>query len=195
MSNLYEIVKKKMEIEDIIQENYGEIDEQLAGIWEDNSLELKDKLDSYGHVIKSMNDSIDLIKERKKEKDSKVKQLITSLENQVKRLKARLNQVSQGEKLSGNEYSFTPYMSERSEVDKDIKIEPQFGKYILPPLAYSEYNLLMTAVDQATSPLDDNMNALYDKLNEVTEHKVNVTDLPEGHPAVIKHLEPSVRIR
>ena len=174
--NLYEIVKEKKHLEEQL-EDCDTYTEELERIWRDNEIELKAKIDSYGYVL----DDISNRKEYLKSKISKMKDIINSLEKAEEKLKSNLHAYSDGIKLEGKEYKFSPYFSERREVDMNL-VEPKEKKYIVT----MDYNWFTQF--EAIANID------YNEAEYTYTTKCNVTDLPKEHPAIITKVTPSVRI-
>jgi sugar-specific transcriptional regulator TrmB len=175
------ILQEKALLEAEIEEAHGEITEDLDSIWENNQMELAEKVDNYAWVLKHLDSVIENIRERKRKADK----IIKSIANQQKRIKTRLHyyceQVSGP--LRGHEYSFHPRISVKREVNID-KVEPDKLR-ITVTMMKDQYLMLRKVLDESGISIP----------METGEATCNVTDLPENHPAITKEETPSVTMR
>lgn len=175
------ILQEKALLEAEFEEAKGEITGELDTVWENNQMELAEKVDSYAWVLKHLDSVIVNIRERKQKAD----RIIKSLTNQQKRIKERLHHYCEqtGGPLRGHEYSFHPRISVKREVMVD-KVEPERLR-ISVTMMKDKYLLLrkLLAEFDVSIPMD------------VGEMACNVTDLPEDHPAISKEETPTVMMR
>lgn len=172
--------------EEEIAEAGGEITDEMDLIWQQKDVAVKDKLDAYGYVF------TDLKADESKLKDlrSKIQSALKRIENTRKRLKVRLNFLSNGETLRGNMFSFHPYTSTHRIVN------------VPEALLDSETYLTIEIRKDYWETLRATLNN-WNKENGIPEDNVkfhikkvdaNVSELSEDHPAVLTIGEPSVRI-
>jgi hypothetical protein len=173
------ILHEKVLLETELEGSGGEITGELDKVWENNTLELAEKIDNYAWVLKHLDALITTLRER----STKASQMIKTIENQQRRIKKRLNHycVETSGPLRGHEYSFHPYLSKKSEVSQE-RVENKYRKVVV------------------TMPLEEwvrlrNENLIQAKSVKVIHPPVKVSELPEGHPAVFFSEEPSVRMR
>lgn len=172
---------------------------ELDSMWEDNSIELKDKIDRYGYTLEDLKASIDIIKQRKKERDSRTKQAIDRIEQEMEHIKTRLNYFCDNKPLRGNEYSFHPFNSTVADKVDIAKVGPEFGSYTIA-VNNNGRMLLMKALESfIQSPVNKEVYMPEYELLKLSlagaERKVNMSDLPAGHPAIKFNIKPSVRMR
>lgn len=175
MSNLYSLVKDKKDLESNLEDCLT-YTEELEKIWRDNEIAIKAKIDSYGYVLDEIDSKIDFIKR----KEETLKELRKKLEKETDNIKRRLNMISQEIPLEGNEYRFKPYNSVNRTVDI-YQVEPELKRYIVN-MDYKRFQEFESMVN-----LD-----IADNIYTYTT-KVNVTDLPEDHPAIVANIAPTVR--
>jgi chaperonin cofactor prefoldin len=174
------ILQEKAFLEAEIEEAHGEITEELDSIWENNQMELAEKVDNYAWVLKHLDAVIANIRERKQKADK----IIRSLTNQQERIKHRLRYYCDisGGPLRGHEYTFHPFNSVKREVNME-KVERERRKVVV------------------TMPLDRFMASRYlQKLAQAGEAKVEhpklgVSELPKDHPAIMAEETPTVTMR
>ena len=202
MPRLDEIVQRKLELENIFEEQYGEITEELEKVWEDNQIELKAKIDSYGYAIQTLTQAIDMLKEKKKIRDERIKDAIKRLEINVEKMKQRLHHHSNGEPLRGDEWSFHPYTSAVTKSIDTSKVEDEYISYVIPRLSQAEYDYLIEDVRMDIEGAKGNadyeaLTLLQPLLQKIigAEMDVKTSDLPKEHPALVKEYKSSVRIR
>jgi hypothetical protein len=181
---LVELIAERQELSAATIENEGVLDEALEQYWNNNEIELKSKIDGYGHVLEQLNADIDKLKLIKKQRTIAIDAAIKRTENEIEKIKTRLHYHCNEQPLRGNEYSFHPYNSVTTESINEEKIEEEYGSYILPGLSWIEYNQVLETIK------DDGLKK---KLSRPVR-KFRVSDLPENHPALNKKVTPTVRI-
>jgi len=195
MPTLTALIEQKQHLETQL-EDVLTYTEELEDVWNNTQLEIAKKVDAYGFVIDDIKNKMDYLAEKKR----KITDIREKLGNEIERIKYRLNQHCDGKKLIGNEYKMNPYISATNTIDIE-QVEDEYGTYIVMPLSYSEKETLHILLD---SYISDCLNAgderasthgieLVEKINKATR-KVILSDLPEGHKAIITKLVPSVRI-
>jgi len=202
MPRLDEIVQRKLELENIFEEQYGEITGELEEIWASTEIELKSKIDSYGYAMQTLQQAIDMLKEKKKVRDERIKEVVNRLQTNIDKMKARLHYYSRGEPLRGDEFSFHPFVSAVTKsIDLD-KVEDEYKSFLLPEISLGEHSYLIDNIqfdiENARKEGDyETLSALQPLLQKLmgAEVKVRTSDLPKEHPALIKELKSSVRIR
>lgn len=171
------ILHEKALLEAEFEESGGEITGELDKVWENNQIELAEKVDNYAWVLKHLDSVIANLKERK----NKATQIIKSTENLQKRIKDRLNYycVQSGGPLRGHEYSFHPYLTKSRAVIQS-KVEDKYRKVVIE-MPLDEYRMLAhLGVPKGWT---------------ISHPEVKVSELPEDHPAITKDETPSVRMR
>lgn len=181
------ILSERKILEEQFAETAGELVDNLEAQWANNSIELADKIDAYGFVYDEMKAGIDSLKAKENTLKTRIKAAIHRLEVEKERIKQRLHlyATESGGPLRGNEYSFHPYQSVNRSVDLS-KVEDELLSYTLPRLTYSEWRYLVDNIKDQP--------ALWSKVMNDKKVSCNVTDLPDGHPAIIASIKPSVRI-
>ena len=76
-----------------------------------------------------------------------------------------------------------PFMKQSRSVEIE-QVEDEYGTYILPKLTHDEFKELVSSI---------NNHLLQSYIIAGANHKVNVTDLPEGHRAIKTELIPSIK--
>jgi len=132
--------------------NDGELTEVLEKMWEDNELELKQKIDSYGHVLDELNAELNKLKQLKQDKVARINNAIDRVEAEIEKIKSRLHYHCNEQPLRGNEYSFHPYVSSTTDHIEEDKVEKSYFRYSLPHLTHEEY-MLLEAYDCAEDDL------------------------------------------
>ena len=179
------ILHEKSLLEGELEENGGEITEELDRVWENNQLELAEKIDNYAWALKHMDSVVENLKERK----NKATKIIQTIGNQQKRIKHRLNfycEQSGGEPLRGHEYSFHPYIAKASSVNQE-KVEDQY-RTVQVVMPIDQYR-------QILGQEGDSLNAVDSSKWTITFPAVKVSELPKDHPAILEDTTPSVRMR
>ena len=171
------IIHERFLLEDETEERGGELTEELDKMWEDNELELAEKVDSYAFTI----DQLESVKDNLRERKRKADQIIKSADGAISRIKKRLRHYSDvlGEPLRGHEYSFHPFTSKKQIVDQG-KVETGFRRVVVD-MPLTEYQKIAHLI----------------KDNEVDakQRDVKVSELPGDHPAILIDTEDTVRRR
>jgi len=195
MPTLTALIEQKQHLETQL-EDVLTYTEELEDVWNNTQLEIAKKVDAYGFVIDDIKNKMDYLAEKKR----KITDIREKLGNEIERIKYRLNQHCDGKKLIGNEYKMNPFISTTNSIDMD-KVETHYGSYITPPLTFKEWTVLRSfchkEITNASNVEDAEQQLFYDQLYDKFEkaiHKCNLSDLPEGHKAIITKLVPSVRI-
>jgi hypothetical protein len=194
--NLIELVFDKLSIEDQIAEAEGVLDEEMEITLELNDRQLREKLDAYGYMIDHLKDTITYLKLRKELLVNRLSKAINRADNLIKRLKERIftaGELLDEKHLHGDDYKFHPFMAQSTVEVRTELCEEEYGKYVLPPLSYDEYQYLLRALGREIG-IDDTARILKSKFSEEVKRKIGVKDLPPDHKAVIKELTKSTRI-
>lgn len=178
------ILSERVSLEETLIETEGEITEELERLWNQNDMDLKRKVDSYGFVLDELSNALKNIKAKKKDRDEKVKKAVVRIEREVDHIKARLNYFCNGQPLRGNEYSFHPYNSVDREINPLKITEDDKMKYCRVNLEMS-YGLWYF-IKRSLSITDGSFT---EKL------KVLTSDFPDSHPALVEDIKLSVRVR
>lgn len=177
---LYEIVKKKADLEEQL-EDYDTYSEELEKVWQDNEIAFAEKVDAYGYVLDDTANRIDFLKAKNK----RIKEAIDRLEKIEEKVKTRLNLLTEGiEVIKGKEYNFKRWNSVTRTVNPD-KI----------PLNMKKYNVVMPSeiVPDFTKWIEINYFNSDIKIQFEKPIIPTVTQLPKDHPAIIEKVTPSVR--
>jgi hypothetical protein len=129
---------------------------------------------------------------------------IKMLKNGRDRFKARANHImlmNNLDRLDGTQFWIKRDISRTRSLIIDA-VEDEYKKYELPVLKNNQYHLLLNMVKHFNGTLANDL--LFDSiymaigLEEMIEkqrtEKCNVTDLPEGHNAIVIEERPTVRI-
>lgn len=176
----------KQDTEQELAEAGGEITEEMDLIWQEKDVAVKDKLDAYGYVFTDLKAEENKLKEIR----TKIQFALKRIESTKKKLKVRLNFLSDGESLRGNVFSFHPYTSIHkiintpealldSEIYLTIEIRKDYWKALTSAL--NEWN-------HKNNIPEDNIEF------QIKKEEAKLTQLPDNHPAITIVGEPSVRI-
>lgn len=175
MPTLTALIEQKQHLETQL-EDVLTYTEELEDVWNNTNLEIAKKIDAYGFVIDDIKNKMDYLAEKKR----KITDIREKLGNEIERIKYRLNQHCDGKKLVGNEYKMNPFTSTTNTIDM-LQVEPEYKKYIVE-MDYDQFSRFEAMC------MDESLNTY-----KYTT-KCNLSDLPEGHKAIITKLVPSVRI-
>lgn len=163
-----------------LEDNGGELTPPLELMWNENQQSLQQKADSFGYLIKGMEGTIARLKELKEVATTKIK----TTENRIDGIKQFMYHASGGNKLKGDVYSFSPYESNTREVN-EIELKQEDFNYELK----MDYNMFQRICKSVGSELAC-------ELDIIAKRKApTVTQLPEGHSAIITHLKNTMRMR
>lgn len=170
---------EKLLLEEQWEASDGVITDESDLIWKQTDLAIKDKLDSYGQLF----DELDAEKKKlallKANGIERIQTATKRIENLEKQLKQRLNYLSSGQKLSGNLYTFSPFLSRQRTLEHPEHLKP-----------YETY-LTIEIREDYWEQLDPGVHILP---YEIKKRTGKVSELPDDHPAVETALTPSVRI-
>lgn len=175
MPTLTALIEQKQHLETQLEDAFT-YTEELEQAWQNTELDIARKVDAYGYVIDDLKNKLDFLADKKR----KITDIRQRLENEIERIKYRLNQHCNGEKLIGNEYKIHPFNASNSSVDMDL-VEDEHKKYIVT-MNYEQFTKFNAMC------IDENLPSFTYTV------KCNVTDLPQGHRAIITKITPSVRI-
>lgn len=138
MANLYELQGTMLQIECALEENGGELTDELAELLSDTEMSIKQKADGYRAVIAKFNDKVDAVdKEIKRLQDIK-----KTAKNAEKRLKEYILGVmgSYGiKKIEGQLCSMTKTTSVALDVDEEMLLAAHAEKIAELQAALPEY--------------------------------------------------------
>ena len=138
MANLYELQGTMLQIECALEENGGELTDELAELLTDTEMSIKQKADGYRAVIAKFSDKVDAVdKEIKRLQDIK-----KTAKNAEKRLKEYILGVmgSYGiKKIEGQLCSMTKTTSVALDVDEEILLSAYAEKIAELQAALPEY--------------------------------------------------------
>lgn len=179
MSTLMELIRNKKDLEQRIIDEAGEYTEDIEQLINDNSIQLKDKVDAYSYVMGKMDSDIRFLKER----NVRTNELLKKAEKIVAKMKSRLYQLASVEgDIVGNEHKIKPYLS---KVAKGVKINEVETRYITYNISFTNsqlMDLLDIVDDHERSIIEDNMTKV-----------CKLSDLPKDHPAIIYELTETVK--
>lgn len=183
LKELKELEEVQSELIQYAAENSGEIDETLENKLEVLRDNILSKTNRYLRYLKSnkFKELLSYLKQKRKE--------ITQAEKALERIKGYmlycLAQVIPEEGMpvrddEGHiEYMAFPDETISHTIDVS-RVEPQYGRYILPPMDYTEFSLLKKALES----VPEEHRVTLEKLFAKAERKVLLGDLPEKHPAI-----------
>jgi hypothetical protein len=180
--SLYELMMEKLLIEDSIIDAGGEITDDLDIIWQQKDLEVKEKLDAYGHLFTELDAEKKKLQAIKASGVDKVRAAEARVQNLEKRLKSRLNMLSNGESLRGHIYSFHPFESKVRTVDVEKLSPPE--TYLTIEIRQDYWEHIQSLIERFG----------YDPEFSIKKKIGKVSELSDEHPAVMTVLTPSVRI-
>lgn len=183
----------KLAVEEELEKEGGSVESGLDMIWEQKDIAVKEKIDNYGYVfldIEAGENKLKLIQ-------AKIQAAKKRLSDLTDRLKSRLNHYSNGEPLVGTVFSFHPYNTKHSSIDVTklelsetyLAIEITKDKWIKMVNAYyAQEGYPITEVNGEPITVEPSIDYI------VKSAYGKVSELPEGHPAIIVESSPSVRI-
>ena len=190
---------EKLLIEDQIssaaseQGSIGEIPEELDLIWQANNIELKDKVDAYGHLFSELDAEETKLKQIKSDYSERISKALNRVNSLRLRLKSRLNGLAGSDPLRGNLYSFHPYVSTHREIS-DINALSDSESYLTVEIRKDYWNMLNQLFEVYQAEFSNRSLATPKIDYSIKSVKGKVSELPPDHPAVVTKLEPSVRI-
>ena len=160
-------------------EREGEITDDQDIIWRNQELQIKDKVDSYGYVLTELKAELDKIKELKREATARISVASARVQNNIDRLKRRLNVLGEGFPLRGHIYNFLPYDSVRREVNIE-QVEDDLIDLTVE-LKEAKWNELLASAKVIPE-------------FRILKREAKVSQLPDKHPAITSKIKASVRI-
>lgn len=189
------LVHTKLNLESVFTEEKTIDELEIQNLWENNEIELKDKIDGYGFIIDRYENSLEHLKIVKSNMNEKFKTAKQRCESNIKYLKARLYDYSQiiNTDMYGHIYRFHPYISTTHTIDES-KLKPDEGMYELALFTKEEIEVLtkLLAVES-----DSYRTSIYENINtKISQAKqiVKVTDLAKDSQALVTTNTTSVRI-
>ena len=184
--SLWQLMMKQSLLETDIEEAGGEITDEQDVIWQSNELDVRDKLDSYGHLIDELAAEKKKLAFIKASGVSRVSEATQRIEKLEQKLKARLNTLSGGESLRGHLYAFHPFNSKARTVDVEKLSASETYLTIEIRQDYWEKMIEETSwINERVLPKD---------CFSIKKRVGKVSELPENHQAVATVLTPSVRV-
>ena len=197
---LDQLVQRKKEVEDIIEEEAGELSKELEALWEDSNTSLSEKVDKYGyrlemleHMQTVLDEQIDKKKRVKETLSRDIQYLKTKLYNAANELKVEV--------LTGKDYEFKPVVNYTSIVDQD-KVEDKYKNYNVEKLTKEELEFLILTIAETENMEEfhpeikgEIFGNILDKLRNSKPNKIGVTLLPKEHLAIKKELSPTVKMK
>ena len=188
---------------DSIYENDGEVNDQ-----QEESLKLLEnnlpvKVDGWAWTLMK-NGAIDKEIELWQQRKDFMNEIIKTLKNGKDRLKLRAHQImlmNNLDRLDGTQFWIKRDISRAKSLMMDV-VEDEYKKYELPVLSNNQYKLLLNMVKHFNGTLRNDLpfDSIYTavELEEMIEkqktEKCNVTNLPDGHCAIVIEERPTVRI-
>jgi len=177
-------------------ENFGEVNEDLESKRKEMITAIETKIENYVAVKerKFFNNSIKVLRERKKELDKAIKKLQSTSEfvdNKLHDIFAN-SQAEKVETADGIRY-IVPTVNVSRSIDTD-KLTAKDRKYQFPPLTYTE-RLVVEKYVYGDIQLDIFYKVMEKLVERITRVNPTVTELPEDHPAIVKRIKPTVKIR
>ena len=201
--SLQEMLVTKNILLDSIYENNGEIDNQQAETLMELDTNLPVKVDGWAWTLKkdgAIDKEIELWQDRKEV----VEGIIKVLRNGKDQLKARAHQImlmNHLDRIDGNQFWIKRDTSRTRSLMMEV-VEDEYKKYELPTLTNNQYKLLLNMIAHFNGTLKKDLpfDSIYSAIeleemiaNRKTE-KCNVTDLPDGHRAIVIEERPTVRL-
>lgn len=184
--SLAELLYQRLQLEDAIVSQDGEITDTQDVIWQNQELAIKDKVDAYGYVLTEIESELEKLKMLKREASERISNAINRSQSNIERLKRRLNFLSEGSPLRGHIYSFHPYISVRRSVE-DINLVETHLVNLTIEITEANWQSILSSAYGSRDPRD------------IPEYKIlkreaKVSQLPEIHPAVKSKITASVRV-
>lgn len=179
---LANIVFDKLSLEDEIKaNNMGELTEELDRLWNHTEIELKEKLDDYGDALTMLAAEKHKLEFLKDDYTKRLNKAIARTNTATKTMKQRLNYYSNGSSLRGRRFTFNPYTSINKTIE-DVSLLAPNETYLTIKIRKDYWDSLLT---------DSKQGKIEYRISK-TEGKVS--ELSVDHPAVLKKMEPSVRV-
>jgi len=197
MSSLQVILSEKAKLMEEVASQFGEVTDEQVATLNELDLAIPAKIDSWALFLKE--DIPDQIK-KMKSKIQEYKDAIEKLEAFKEKKELYLHNLLKGnglEEINGEEKRIVADVSVRRSIREysDIvssqelmEMPIEYGTYTIT-LTFPQYEELEEKLQNAEISKELNC-ALY----KDAKHKVNVTDLPEDHPAIVKSIRPTVKI-
>jgi hypothetical protein len=186
MSSLQVILSEKAKLMEEVAAQFGEVTDEQLQVIQELDITIPAKIDSWALFLKeTIPEQIQSFKNKIEEYREGIKKL--ELFKEKKEL--YLHNLLKGnnlEEINGEEKRIVPDLSVRRSVSEDY-IPDEHCTLILPTIGWGEYDELLEIADNT-------QNNLLKRLTEQAKHKVNVTDLPENHPAIVKSIRNTVKI-
>lgn len=179
--SLATLLYQRLQLEDEIVSQDGEITDTQDLIWQNQELAIKDKVDAYGYVLTEIESELEKLKALKREASDRIQNAIQRSQSNIDRLKRRLHYLSEGSPLRGHLYSFHPYLGTKRTVEDINLVETNLVNLTIE-ISEASWNSLL---ERATSNLPE---------YKILKREAKVSQLPEFHPAVKSKITASVRV-
>ena len=184
--SLATLLYQRLQLEDEIVSQDGEITDTQDLIWQNQELAIKDKVDAYGYVLTEIESELEKLRKLKREVTDKFQSAITRSQSNVERLKRRLNFLSEGSPLRGHIYSFHPYLSTKRAVEDINLVETNLVNLTIE-ITEASWNGILERAYGCSDPRDI-------PEFKILKREAKVSQLPEFHPAVKSKITASVRV-
>ncbi len=196
------LVTKNILLESIYA-NDGEIDDQQLKSLEELENNLPVKVDGWAWTLMK-NGAIDKEVELWLQRKEVIDGIIKVLKSGKEKLKAHAHHIMQLnhlDRIDGSQFWIKRDFSKSKSLMMELA-EDQYKKYELPTLNDTQYKLLLNMVKHFNGTLKKDLpfESIYTaiELEELLEknktEKCNVSDLPEGHCAIVSEERPTVRV-
>lgn len=197
---LSSLIHTKLSLEAMFTEEKTVDELEIQNLWDNNEIDLKDKIDGYGFIIDRYESSLEHLKIVKSNINEKFKVAKQRCESNIKYLKAKLYDYSQvpNTDMFGHIYRFHPYIATTHTIDVS-KLTVDEGLYELPLLTKEELDNLMRIIETRTIQKEQEefgahtYQGLYAKIYQAKQ-VAKVTDLNKDSQALVTTNTKSVRI-
>jgi len=179
--SLANLLLQRLQLEDEIVSQEGEITDDQDIIWRNQEIAIKDKVDAYGYVLNQLDSELEKLKTLKREVSDRIHQASERTQSNIRRLKQRLHHLSEGSPLRGHIYSFHPYLAERRMI-RDINLVENSLVNLTIEITEANWQSILGRV---TSDIPE---------FKILKREARVSQLPDFHPAVESKITASVRI-
>lgn len=156
MGTLYELSGQMRDIEDLLEENGGEMTPALETLWNETSESLMQKVDNYNTLLNKLSDQSDNVAREIK----RLQAIKRTCDNSVKRIKEHVMDCMAAngiDKLEGAYCKMSLSSSTSTEVDEDTVLKPYLSRVdrmMLPPWITCELKINKTELKNAFKDKD-----------------------------------------
>lgn len=194
MSSLQVILSEKAKLMEEVASQFGEVTDEQVAILNELDLTIPAKIDSWALFLK---ETIPEQIQSFKNKIEEYREGIKKLEAFKEKKELYLHNLLKGnglEEINGEEKRIVADVSVRRSVD-DTKVNlHKEGSYNCNFDAVSWDNLVHFITQNRNNHNWEWTGKILQELLGDSKYKVNVTDLPEDHPAIVKSIRPTVKI-